>query len=213
MAFDINELACMGNGGAIGSGLGSVARVWHLKTNDTLATVAASGYFNAATALLAKGDMIYVSGDVDGTPGINGYVVNSATGAATVTTVGFSTVTQTYNSRFTLGSTVALTNGDSGYVVAPAAGILTRIDTVLTGGAVATNDAICTFKIGPAGSGTGITNGVVTVAFSGSAVGDRDLASPTALRTVAAGDLIYCTVSGTPGGSRSATVTMYFDAT
>jgi hypothetical protein len=213
MAYDADNLACIGNGGAIGSGQGSVARIWHYKTNDTLAQAVAADYFNSATSLLAKGDMIFVSGDIDGTVGINGLVVSSATGAASVTTVGFSTVTQTYNSRFALNSTITLTNGDSGYVVAPAAGTMTRIDTVLIGGAVATNDAVCTFKIGAAGAGTGITNGVVTIGFSGSAIGDKDTASPSALRTVAAGDLIYCTVSGTPGGSRSATVTMYFDAT
>lgn len=104
--------------------------------------------------------------------------------------------------------TVALTNGDSGYVVSPVAGTITRIDTVLLGGAVSTNDAVLTFKIGAAGSGTGITNGVVTITASGSAIGDKDSASPTALNTVAAGDLIYCTVSGTPGGSRTATVSI-----
>lgn len=213
MAFDIDNLACIGNGGAIGSGQGSVARIWHYKSNDLVSLIDDSGYFDDATHLLAKGDMIFVSGDIDGTPAINGLVVSSATGAATVTTVAFSNITQTFNSRFALNTTITLTNGDSGYVVAPAAGTMTRIDTVLLGGAVATNDAVCTFKIGPAGSGTGITNGVVTVAFSGSAIGDKDTASPTAARTVAAGDLIYCTVSGTPGGSRSATVTMYFDAT
>lgn len=104
--------------------------------------------------------------------------------------------------------TVALTNGDSGYVVSPVAGDITLIDQVLLGGAVTTNDAVCTWKIGAAGAGTGITNGVVTVTASGSAIGDKDSASPTAANTVAAGDLIYCTVSGTPGGSRTATATI-----
>jgi hypothetical protein len=212
MAYDANNLACIGNGGAIGSGNGSVARIWHYKTNDLMSSVDDSGYFNDATNLLAKGDMIFVSADVDGTPAINGFVVDSATGAATVTTVGFSTVTQTFNSRFALNTTITLTNGDSGYVVAPAAGTIARVDTVLLGGAVATNDAVCTFKIGAAGAGTGITNGVVTIGFSGSAIGDKDSASPSGANTVAAGDLIYCTVSGTPGGSRSAYVTLYFNA-
>jgi predicted RecA/RadA family phage recombinase len=107
-----------------------------------------------------------------------------------------------------LNATIALTNGDSGYVVAPAAGNITRIDTVLLGGAVTTNDAVCTFKIGAAGAGVAITTGVITITASGSAIGDKDTCSPTAARAVVAGDLIYCSVSGTPGGSRTATVSI-----
>jgi predicted RecA/RadA family phage recombinase len=108
----------------------------------------------------------------------------------------------------TLQVTVALTNGDSGYVVSPVAGDITRLDSVLLGGAVTTNDAVVTGKIGAAGAGTAITNGVITVTASGSAIGDQDTASPTAANTVGIGDLIYFTVSGTPGGSRTATVSI-----
>lgn len=108
----------------------------------------------------------------------------------------------------TLNTTVALTNGDSGYVVSPVDGDITRLDSVLLGGAVTTNDAVVTGKIGAAGAGVPITNGVITITASGSAIGDKDTASPTAANTVAAGDLIYFTVSGTPGGSRTATVSI-----
>jgi predicted RecA/RadA family phage recombinase len=107
-----------------------------------------------------------------------------------------------------LTTTVALTNGDSGYVVSPVAGHISRMDSVLLGGAVATNDAVVTGKIGAAGAGAVITNGVITITASGSAIGDKDTCSPTAANTVAAGDLIYFTVSGTPGGSRTAQVTI-----
>ncbi len=104
--------------------------------------------------------------------------------------------------------TVALTDGDSGYVVSPVAGDITRLDSVLLGGAVTTNDAVVTGKIGAAGAGVAITNGVITVTAAGSAIGDKDTASPTAANAVAAGDLIYFTVSGTPGGSRTANVSI-----
>jgi predicted RecA/RadA family phage recombinase len=107
-----------------------------------------------------------------------------------------------------LDVTVNLTNGDSGYVVTPVAGHIARLDSVLLGGAVATNDAVVTAKIGAAGAGVAVTNGVITITASGSAIGDKDTASPTAANTVAAGDLIYFTVSGTPGGSRTATVSI-----
>lgn len=181
--------------------------VWGYVTNDDLATVAGSGYFNSATSLLKHGDQIVVSGDLDGTPAVNTYVVSSASGAATVTVAGFATVTQTYNGKYVLNTTITLTDGDSGYVAVPLAGSVARIDTVLLGGAVTTNNAVCTFKIGT----TAITNGVVTIAASGSAIGDEDNATPTAANAVVAGNVIKCTVSGTPGGSRTALVSILID--
>lgn len=82
--------------------------------------------------------------------------------------------------------------------VAPVAGTITLVQTVLNG-ALATGDATFTTAI----AGTGVTGGVVTATQSGSAAGDVDSATPTALNTVAVGDLI--TVTG--GGSSSATAT------
>jgi hypothetical protein len=207
MALILNSLRKMFSGPGLTTGT-MTNSVFMYVTNDTLATVAASGYFNNATSYLCKGDLILVSGDVDGTPATNCYMVNSATGAATVTTVGFSTVTQTYNSRFALNVTVSLTDGDSGYVVAPFAGTIASIKSVLLGGAVTTNDAVVTAKIGS----TAVTNGVITIANSGSAIGDVDTCTPSAANTVAAGDLIKFTVSGTPGGSRTAYVTILINA-
>ena len=61
-------------------------RVWVYGTDDTVATVVASGYFNNATEELRKGDVILASTDEDGTPDMTTVVVTSATGAATVTT-------------------------------------------------------------------------------------------------------------------------------
>ena len=81
---------------------------------------------------------------------------------------------------------------------APVAGTITLVQTVLNG-ALATGDATFTTAIG----GTGVTGGVVTATQSGSAAGDIDSATPTALNTVAVGDLI--TVTG--GGASTATAT------
>lgn len=209
MTFDIAGLRSMGLGGVLNDGDAREARqVWSYITNDTSNTVTGSGYFNSATTFLAKGDIIHVSFDVDGTPGSNVLVVTSATGAATVTTTGLATVTQTYNARYALNTDITLTDGDSGFIVAPFAGTIAKIYTVLKGGAVATNDAVCTFKIGT----TAITNGAVTITASGSAIGDVDSATPSAANVVAAGDYIRCTVSGTPGGSRTAMVTLLINA-
>lgn len=200
MAYIASGLQKVANGGVIGAGEGSARSVWHYVTNDTLMAVLASGYFNSATSLLTKGDIILVSGDVDGVPQSGMIEVSSVTGAATVTT--------TAKSGYVLNCTVNLTDGDSGYVVAPAAGEVIRIDTVLLGGAVATNNATVTPKIGAAGAGVAMTGGAITVTASGSAIGDLDNSSPTAANMVAVGNLIYFTVSGTPGGSRTATASI-----
>lgn len=208
MTFALANLQKIGSGGAIGSGEGSVRSVWHYASNDLLTAIDDSAYFDDAADLLTKGDLLIVSGDVDGTPAVNCYVVNSETGATPVTTAGFSGLTQTFNARYALNTDISLTDGDSGHIVAPYAGTIAAIFTVLKGGAVSTNNAVCTFKIGS----TGITNGVVTVTASGSAIGDMDSATPTAANTVAAGDVIKCTVSGTPGGSRTAMTTILIAA-
>lgn len=208
MTFAATNMQKISSGGAIGSGANSVNSIWHYSSNELLSTIAASGFFNSYTTYLTKGDLIFVSGDVDGTPATNCYMVNSETGAATVTVVGFSTVTQTYNARYTLNTDIALTDGATGHIVAPYNGTISAIYTVLKGGAVATNNATCTFKI----NGTNITNGVVTVAFNGSAIGDMDSATPTANNTVVAGDVISCNISNTPGGSRTAMTSILITA-
>jgi hypothetical protein len=60
---------------------------------DTAATVQASGYFNSATKFLKQDDVIIVIGAARTT--IDMAVVNSASGAATVTTIGAEGVTGT----------------------------------------------------------------------------------------------------------------------
>lgn len=51
-------------------------------TNESEATVSASGYFNGATGYLSIGDWVFVNTN---DPGYHIYNVTSATGAATVT--------------------------------------------------------------------------------------------------------------------------------
>ena len=82
----------------------------HTRAARVQATVTSSG---GATVLnlLTKGDLIFVSGDLDGTPATNCFMVNSATGAATVTTVGFATVTQTYVNEYVMTDELSLTDG------------------------------------------------------------------------------------------------------
>lgn len=61
-------------------------RVWTYETDDTVAAVVASAYFNNATEELRQGDIILASTDTDGTPDMTTVRVTSATAAATVTT-------------------------------------------------------------------------------------------------------------------------------
>ena len=75
MAFDATKLATMANG----------ATQLHIyKHTDAIATVAASGYFDTVTNRLKLGDVI-IAVDTN-TPTVDVLVVDSATGAATVTT-------------------------------------------------------------------------------------------------------------------------------
>lgn len=99
----------------------------------------------------------------------------------------------------TIEGRVLCTDGTYGVVVSPFAGTITRIDTVEIDGGITTNNATLTFRIGT----TNITNGVVTVATSGSAAGVKDNASPTAANVLAAGDAITVVVTSTPGGGKS----------
>lgn len=71
------------------------------------------------------------------------------------------------------------------------AGTIVEIETVLNG-AIATANAGLTAKI----SGTAVTGGTITVAYSGSAAGDVDNCSPTAANEVVDGDVIEIETNG-----------------
>ncbi|HOT82972.1 MAG TPA: hypothetical protein PLQ12_06695 [Candidatus Defluviicoccus seviourii] len=173
-------------------------------TNDTAATVEGSGYFDAAAGVLPAGSLILVQGDLDGTPFQKAYVVASNNGSAVSVTPG---ATVTYANQQRVTANVPLTDGTYYLVVPGIAGDIAGIKTVLQGGAVSTNDAILTFKIGT----TAITNGVVTIAASGSAAGDVDTATPSGAKTITTSSVLAVTVSNTPGGSRTAQVTFIID--
>ncbi len=65
------------------------------KTADAIATVTASGYFNAVTDNLRQWDVIIVVSETGGTPKVDVITVTSADGAATVTTTATEGVTAT----------------------------------------------------------------------------------------------------------------------
>lgn len=77
------------------------------------------------------------------------------------------------------------------WVVAPFAGDIDAIYTVLHG-TIATADAVLSFELG----GTAVTGGGITIAYSGSAAGDVDSATPTAANSVTAGQAIEIITNG-----------------
>jgi len=90
---------------------------------------------------------------------------------------------------------IPITDETAGEVVE----IRTAIDAAISGA-----DADITPKIG----GTAMTNGLITIAQSGSAAGDTDVSRPTAARTVAAGDTIEIETDGASTGTAKLAVTI-----
>jgi len=82
------------------------------------------------------------------------------------------------------------------YIVAPHAGDISKIYTVIDA-AIANANITVTASI----AGTAVTGGAVTIATSGSAPGDIDVVSPSAAKTITAGAAIKLVVAGgTTGG-------------
>lgn len=81
MAFLQAGLSRIQSTGSIGIGAGSVKSVLHYATNDDAAAVQATGYFNDAAGLLALGDVVFASLDLDSTPALKNYIVSANTGS------------------------------------------------------------------------------------------------------------------------------------
>ena len=77
------------------------------------------------------------------------------------------------------------------YIPCGFAGTVTAIHTVING-TLATADVTLTAKV----NNVAMTNGAVTIAFSGSAAGDLDTASPSAGNTITTSDYINITSDG-----------------
>lgn len=77
--------------------------------------------------------------------------------------------------------------------VAPRAGMITKVKSVLLGAALATGDATLTARIGT----TAVTGAVLTITQAASAIGDVDTAAATGASTVAENDFVNVIVGGT----------------
>ncbi len=81
------------------------------------------------------------------------------------------------------------------YVVSPVDGLVSKIRTVIDD-VVSTADITVTSSIG----GVSITDGQVTIATAGSAAGDVDSATPSALNSISAGSAVKFAVAGGGAG-------------
>ena len=87
---------------------------------------------------------------------------------------------RTLNDYFITAKIANISTASSTFVAIPDGGKVIKILTALQA-VIATANGAITFEIG----GTAITGGAITVAYSGSAVGDVDTAEPTAANEVA----------------------------
>lgn len=84
------------------------------------------------------------------------------------------------------------------YVVCPVAGTVSKIWSVIDQ-AIATSDTVVTASIG----GVNITDGAITIAYSGSAAGDVDSCTPTANNSISAGQAIKFVSDGATNTANS----------
>jgi hypothetical protein len=160
--------------------LSDVGTVATARTNlglDTMATQAASAVAITGGAISGITDLAVADGGT-----------GSSTAAAARAALGANIVPLVMRVSNLVGADAKVYR-----VVAPVAGDITDLQSVLQEAALATGDATLTFSI----NGTPVTGGVITITQSGSAAGDVDSATPSAANTVAIDDVIECTVGGT----------------
>ena len=98
---------------------------------------------------------------------------------------------RTLNDYFITAKITDISTASSTFVPIPDGGKVIKILTALQA-VIATANGAITFEIG----GTAITGGAITVAYSGSAVGDVDTAEPTAANDVSEGGTIEIITDG-----------------
>jgi|TARA_R100000306_G_C4366301_1_gene137804 hypothetical protein len=99
-----------------------------------------------------------------------------------------------------------ISTAGSHFIVTPIAGDIAKIYTSINN-AITSVDCILTFEIG----GTLVTNGAITIAYSGSAAGTVDNSTPSGANTLTAGQAIEIITNGASSTSCRATVTFELD--
>lgn len=182
---------------------GAAPQIFTYRTTDSIATCNTSGYFNDMTTILHVGDII----DVQVVDSVATPTAVSGTGRLIVQS-NSSNVVDTYDSlaQDKIYLTVDMTDVSSAasvWVVAPVACTFTKMWSVING-AITGADANITTEIG----GTAVTGGSLTIANSGSAAGDVDTATPSALNTLTAGQALEIITDGASSTTARATFTI-----
>ena len=174
MAFDVTGLD-LNSGGA----KGSVNIHAYKSSADTLATITASGYFDDYATAIASNDLMYAQGsDANGW-----FVLTNTSNVITANAAGAS--------KYYLTARITdVSSAETVWTPVPTAGVITKIYSVIAG-TIATAPAVLTCKI----NATGITDGVISITDSGSAAGDVDVVTPSALNVVAVGDALSVVTS------------------
>lgn len=134
------------------------------------------------------------------------YVADGAGSGAWSTDYLKSSTTKNTNRLTTSLYFADLGTAGSQFAVAPLAGKIIKIYSVINASFTG-SDAVLTSKI----AGVSVTNGSITVTQSGSAAGDVDSATPTAANTVTAGQAIEIATDGGPSSVVSAQIVIVLD--
>lgn len=116
------------------------------------------------------------------------------------------TVIRNLNKIYLSTQIADVSTAGSHWLVIPATGTISKIYSVIHG-ALGTADAGLTFEI----NGTAITGGAITIAYTSSAAGDVDSASPTANNTITAGTAVEIITDG--ASSNTVVCTLTFEVT
>lgn len=203
-----NTYVCQITGTNVGLNAGTTVKFKAANANTTASTLQVNSL--TAKALRKSGDIALVSGDIvanqiveavyDAT--LDHWLMTSPTAnSVSATIAGLASVTATAAelNEMIINCDIADGSADTSYFVPVAhAGTVSKIYTVIDG-AVSTADITITPKIG----GTGLTDGVITIATAASAAGDKDESTPSANNVFnsAGGALELAVTGGGAGGS------------
>lgn len=149
--------------------------------------------------VISGGDLDIESG---GALKIAGTAVTSSAAELNLTD-GITATTTELNETFLTVEIADISTASSAWVVSPHAGTVTKIYSIING-TIATADAVLDPQIG----GTSITDGGITIEDSGSAAGDIDSSTPSALNIVTAGQAIEIATAGASTNTISAVITL-----
>lgn len=99
-----------------------------------------------------------------------------------------------------------ISTAGSHFVVTPIAGDIAKIYSTINNAITSVNCGL-TFEIG----GTAVTNGAITIAYSGSAAGTVDNSTPSGNKTLTAGQAIEIITDGASSTSCRGTITFELD--